>query len=476
MLIPPASCSVDVAILGAGPAGLAAAWQAARNGLSVVVLERAGAVGGMAASFDVAGIRVDHGSHRLHPGTGPHVLAALRELVDEDLQLRPRNARLHIFDRWVAFPPRAAELARTLPPGVLARLAADTVTGPLRRPGSDDDGTGTNQGGPPDGRPCRATEGDRCSAALMLRAGLGPTLYHEFGAPYATKLWGRPPEHLDAEQTCRRVAGANLWRIAARSLRGDRARHRTFYYPRRGFGQLVDALVQAGVEAGVAIRTSTEVTGIRLDGPDPLVSIADGSLVEAGHVLSTIPLPMLARLSVPSPPATVLAAAGALPFRAMVLVYLVHRGGRWTDFDTHYLPGPDTPVNRISEPTNHRVSQDDPTNRTVLCAELPCDTTDAVWDAADTELVDLVVDGLARHGLPTPQVGEVAVRRLAQVYPVFELGYQQHLTELDTWADGLRRVTTLGRLGTFAHSDTHHALAMGLAAADALAPARRPPR
>jgi len=70
--------NADLVVLGAGPAGLAAAWRAARKGLSVIVLERGDSVGGMAASFDVAGFRVDFGSHRLHPAIPPHLLTDLR--------------------------------------------------------------------------------------------------------------------------------------------------------------------------------------------------------------------------------------------------------------------------------------------------------------------------------------------------------------------------------------------------------------
>ena len=103
-------------VLGGGPAGLAAAWRAARAGRSVLLLERAPAVGGMAASFEVAGVRVDTGSHRLHPATPAPVLSLLRELLGDDLQTRPRNGRLRVYDRWVGFPLRPTELARTLPP------------------------------------------------------------------------------------------------------------------------------------------------------------------------------------------------------------------------------------------------------------------------------------------------------------------------------------------------------------------------
>ncbi len=67
--------TATVTILGAGPAGLGAAWRAASAGHGVTVLERAGRVGGLAGSFEVGGVRVDHGSHRLHPATEPHLLA-----------------------------------------------------------------------------------------------------------------------------------------------------------------------------------------------------------------------------------------------------------------------------------------------------------------------------------------------------------------------------------------------------------------
>src|ERR671924_404016 len=57
-----------VVILGAGPAGLGAAFRLSRLGRArVTVLERNDLVGGNAGSFDLAGLRVDFGSHRLPP-------------------------------------------------------------------------------------------------------------------------------------------------------------------------------------------------------------------------------------------------------------------------------------------------------------------------------------------------------------------------------------------------------------------------
>src|SRR5206468_1667571 len=123
--------SFDVAVLGAGPAGLMAARKIAERGRSVVVLERAPTVGGMAGSFEVAGIRVDHGSHRLHRVLEPRLDADLRALLGDDLQLRVRRGRIALQGRWLKFPLRLGDLARNLPRPLLARIALDTAAGPL---------------------------------------------------------------------------------------------------------------------------------------------------------------------------------------------------------------------------------------------------------------------------------------------------------------------------------------------------------
>ena len=435
-----------IVVVGAGPAGLAAAWRAAQAGHEVTVVDRAPAVGGMAGSFEVAGLRVDHGSHRLHPSTPPPILAALRDLLGDELQVRPRRGRIRLHDRWVAFPLRPGDLLRHAPPRFAARAAVDAVAGPLRRPRDD-------------------------SFAEVVRAGLGPTVLDAFYGPYAHKLWGTDAARLDGELARRRVSATKPWDVARRLVRRDRSAGRTFLYPRRGFGAIAEALADAAVDAGATLvlgkQVSTMSTPACQEAPWT-VTLDDRTTIDAAHVWSTAPLPALALQIKPEPPAEVRAATADLRHRAMVLLYLVLEGRQWTPFDAHYFPGRDVIASRLSEPRNYRENPDDPDDVTVLCAEIPCWQSDAIWSSSPGDLAARLADQLTRLGLPPIEPIAVEVRRLARVYPVYRDGFTENLATVEQWARSLPGLVTFGRQGLFTPDNTHHALAMGWAAADAL--------
>jgi protoporphyrinogen oxidase len=435
----------DLIVLGAGPAGVGAAYRAAMAGHRVVVLERGPGPGGAAASFEVEGVRVDHGSHRLHPAIDPRILADLRGLLGDELQRRPRNGRIYLEGRWIRFPLRPADLARSLPPSFAAAAARDAATAWARRARAD-------------------------TFAETLRAGLGPTMCQRFYFPYARKLWGLDPSELAGEQARRRVTAGSPGRLLARVARGAGRSGTWFWYPRRGFGTISERLAEAAAATGAQLRYRTAAERVELGRDRATVTLAGGERVSARRVWSTIPLPALARMADPAPPEVARAAAGQLAFRAMLLVYLVLDAGRYSPYDAHYLPDQGTPVTRISEPTNYR-DGDDPAGRTVLCAELPCRRGDELWHADDARLAALVAAAMADRGLPEPgPLRSVTIRRLPNAYPVYRVGYAAPFQALDAWAAAQPTLLTFGRLGLFAHDNTHHALAMAWAAADALRP------
>ena len=434
-------------ILGGGPAGLAAAYKLAQRGfVNVTVLERASRVGGNAGSFVIDGIPVDFGSHRLHPVTPPDVMGDIRELLGGDLLDRPRHGRIRLRGRWVHFPLKPLDLLTRLPPAFMAGVMFDAVR-----------------------KPFTSLQGEQSFASILER-GLGRTICRDFYFPYARKIWGLPPEALDAEQAKRRVSSGSIGKMVRRVLNAlpgmKKPGSGRFFYPRHGYGQISDALHRAALAAGATVHLQADVTGVTVeDGSVRHVEARVGGetrLLPAAHVLSTIPVTVLARLvrsDGGAPPPT---AADALRQRSMVLIYLLLDAERFTEFDAHYFPETAIHISRLSEPKNYSMTIRP--GRTVICAELPCSQTDPEWSMSDEQLGRLVVRDLETAGLaPVPGILEVQTRRLPHAYPLYAKGYREAFDALDRWIGGIDGLITFGRQGLFAHDNTHHTMAMAYA-------------
>lgn len=441
-----------IIILGAGPAGLGAAWQLAlQHKAEAVVLERGNDVGGNAGSFELAGLPVDFGSHRLHPACQEHILNDIRGLLGDDLLKRPRHGRIRLRGKWIHFPLKPVDLVFNLPWSFGFGVVGDAIRKAI---------------------PFKSN-GHQPTFASVLEHGLGGTICRDFYFPYARKIWGLEPTELSPIQAHRRVSAGSLTKMVRKVLRlktGTSPNSGHFYYPRGGYGQISRAIADAARRAGAEIRLGTNVKSITLGRPHQLEieQNSQQSTIEADQVWSTIPLATLAQIVKPSAPPNVLEAARRNESRAMILIYLVLGQRQFTEFDAHYFPETEIGLTRLSEPKNYS-DRTEPSDKTVLCGELPCAVGDQYWRMSDEALGDLVKDSLARCGLPIQApVLAVTSRRLSHAYPIYRQGYEDHFNMLDHWVSGLDDVLSFGRQGLFAHDNTHHALAMAYAAVECL--------
>jgi protoporphyrinogen oxidase len=445
-----------IIVLGAGLAGLGAAYQLARRNLAkVTVLERSITVGGNAGSFEIAGIRVDYGSHRLHPACDPEILEDVRDLLGGDLLDRPRHGRIRLANRWIHFPLKPVDLAFKLPPNITMKSIADILSKlfPMNPTGLKDD-----------------------SFASVLEKGLGKTICHEFYFPYASKIWGLHPEKLSPVQAKRRVSAGSTKKLIFKILSGvpgfRAPMNGRFYYPWKGFGQIADSLHKGSEELGVKFVLGAEIDSIKVDGNTvrEIHYRKEGELISTGtdHLWSTIPLTNLMGYLYPSPPESIMRAAGNLNYRHMILVYLVIEQDHYSEYDAHYFPSQDIPITRLSEPKNYS-NCIDPANLTVLCAELPCSPKDPEWVMEDDELEKLVSNCLDSAEIPIrAPIVKTMSRRIDYAYPVYDREYDKQFTRIDEWLDHKINLITFGRQGLFVHDNAHHALYMAYSAAKCL--------
>jgi protoporphyrinogen oxidase len=445
-----------IVILGAGPAGLGAAFQLRRRGLArVSVLEQNSQVGGNAGSFDLADMRVDYGSHRLHPACDSKILRDIQTLLGEDLLDRPRHGRIRLCGRWIHFPLKPLDLALGLPPSFSLGVAADLARKAL----------GRNNG-----------QGHGETFASVLEKGLGRTICDNFYFPYVQKIWGLKPDELAVTLAQRRISANSLSKMTQKifsALSGAKnsARGR-FYYPRHGYGQISDAYDRGAREAGAEIHLSSRVQSIEIDNAAITVEYRDSGgrihALDAEQVWSTIPITILAKCLKPTVPDEVLRAAEGIQYRAMILIYLVLVQEQFSEFDAHYFPESSIPISRLSEPKNYSDGHG-PKHFTVLCAELPCAPEGPEWRKSDEELGRLVCDSLGAAEIPVrAPIREIATRRIRQAYPIYANGYEAYFNPLDEWLSQTDRLLTFGRQGLFAHDNTHHALYMAYSAVECL--------
>jgi protoporphyrinogen oxidase len=420
----------------------------------VTVLEQRDTVGGNAGSFQLDGVWVDYGSHRLHPACDPAILSNLRALMGGDLLDRPRHGRIRLENQWIHFPLKPGDLLLRMPKKFALGIALDMVH------------KESTSNGQPD------------SFASVLEHSLGSTICHGFYFPYARKLWGLPPEQLAATQARRRVSGNSVGKIlrkVANAVPGlKKPGAGRFFYPRRGYGEITQRLAEAAKSAGAQFVMQARVTAVEREA-NRVTAVtyeldSQSHTVPTSNVWSTLPISLLVRSMNPAAPPEVVAAATRISFRGMILIYLTLAQDQFTEYDAHYFPEEEIPISRLSEPKNYSASNE-PRGATVLCAELPSAPGSPEWELSDEELGGLLRRWLEQTGLPVrAKVLRVATRRLRQAYPVYVRGYENDLALADHWLAQIEGLLTFGRQGLFVHDNTHHALYMAKAAAECLCP------
>jgi hypothetical protein len=386
----------DVVVLGAGPAGLACAYELAKRGRKPLVVERGKQPGGLMRSIERHGFRVDVGRKELYSRL-PDVHGLWTELLGDDYRPYPHRVgvlwRGHIIERSSAF----RGVLRGMPPGLLVAGAADFALRQLVNPWLP---------------PPRNEE----EYWFRLR---GETFARALSQGHAEKFQGYRWSELPAPA----VDGKGSF--AARAYRSVFGRavakdHGTveWRHPVRSTGQIVDALV-AGIESrGGALMLDTQVDRL-LEQDGQVVGIRgrrgdEEFSIRAEHVVSSVPLDILARLRGEEPPKDL--KARDTRKRSTVLVYLFldeppRFPHAWLD-----VTDPDLRAGRIANFAGFH-GEMVPLGKSCLAVEFFLVGDDPLLTAPEDALFGLAIDECARSGLiSSSKVFDHLVIRLPGVF------------------------------------------------------------
>jgi protoporphyrinogen oxidase len=467
---PAAGGEAAVVILGAGPAGLACAYQLLASGIRrpVIVLDRAKVPGGAGASFKWKGHTLDHGPHAFHArGDAPEQL--VRDLFkDEPGVLLDRTKKVKVFLRgkFFNYPLQVREALLKFNPFISLKIIFEfLVTGILHVLVSI---------------PVESFED-------WGRKRFGATLYRMSFGDYTRKVWKTDPDKISRKFAAEKIQGFSFINLVKKLLRiGGQVTEPYFQsviYHRNGSGSLFLRLTDRIREMGGVVELEADVRGVAMDhgsiGQVRYVKAGEERSIPVALVVNTIQLPAFVRLLGDRAPFVARHHASKLRYVSLILVFIefsVERIGEETWF---YLLDNDFVFNRVTEQKNLSPFTMEE-GKTVLSFELTCRQGDEYWNMPDKDLYELAladcrrIPSLAKH---LASASDYLVRRAPSVYEIYIRHFDAHAELVLGYVQELDNAVSIGRRGLFLQGDMHQSVEMGLemgkrlAAADMASPA-----
>lgn len=440
----------SVVIIGAGPAGLAAAHECLADGKRPVVFEKSDKVGGISRTETYKGYYFDIGGHRFF-SKNQRINRLWRQMLGHDLIKVSRLSRIYYRGRFFNYPLSCFNALANL--GILESLLIilSYVRAQFKR---------------------QAVEN---TFEQWVANRFGRRLYKTFFKTYTEKVWGLPCDEIQADWAAQRIKGLSLMTAVANALFGARQAKSLideFDYPVRGPGMMWEGFRKAIEKGGGLVRLNSKVARLEHDkkGRVTAVFYRQGEeivKIAAGHFISSIPITHLVNLFEPHPPAEVLAAAEALSYRAFLIVGLiVDRQDLFPD-QWIYVHSPDVQVGRIQNFKNWSAAMVPDPARTSVGMEYFCNQGDATWNMADADLIRLAARELAALGLAsTDDIVDGLVIRQPGAYPIYDRWYAGNLAVLRDFLAGFTNLQTIGRNGMHRYNNMDHSMLTGIQAVE----------
>jgi len=454
-------------IVGAGPAGLTAAYELAKKGEPVVVLESdPDYVGGLARTVNYHGYRFDIGGHRFF-SKSQEVEQLWTEILGTDLLQRPRSSKIYYRGQFYSYPLKPLEALSKLGFRESALCVLSFLWAQLN-----------------------PTRNPRTFEEWVVNH-FGSRLFRIFFKTYTEKIWGRSCRDISADWAAQRIQGLSLSGAVWNAFRPKRKAQSgpdavktlidTFRYPRLGPGMMWQTCAKKIRELGGKVLLGHAVEDCRFDADSNSwtvsARVAENVRQEfrGEHLISSMPLRQLAARLSPPLPEDALRVSESLHYRDFLTVGLVLRDRDRFNDTWIYIHDPDVKVGRIQ---NYKAwSPEMVADSRYACYGLEyfCFEGDGLWNRNDEELLALARNELEQVGLASAaDVVDGCVIRQPKAYPVYDDDYREHVELVRRTMEALYPTLHLvGRNGMHKYNNQDHAMMTALLAARNILAGRR---
>ncbi len=441
----PTGSDESVVVIGAGPAGLTAAYQLVKARHSVVVAESDDVVGGISRTVVRDGWRFDLGGHRFFTKVQAVEDLWHEILPDEDFLLRPRMSRIYYQGKFYDYPLKALNALKNLGLWEAFLCGLSYLWARIRPPKDQDNYEG------------------------WLVARFGWRLYRTFFKTYTEKVWGVPVSEMPADWAAQRVKNLDLGKAILNAITPKRNQKdittliEEFQYPKYGPGMMWEHCRDLVEQGGGTVLMETPVVAVHHGGGRATgVTLRHQGATRfepADHVISSMPMHQLVAALDPQPPPEVQAAGRDLHYRDYLTVALVVPESRSFPDNWVYIHAPDVSVGRIQNYGSwspYMVKE----GRTCLGLEYFVFEGDALWETNDEELI-----ALASRELEHLNLGKVTdveagyVVRVPKAYPYYDFEYRRNVDTICRWIDEhAPNLHPVGRNGMHKYNNQDHSM------------------
>jgi protoporphyrinogen oxidase len=457
----------SVVCIGAGPAGLTAAYLLSKQGVPVTVVEKDPKyVGGISRTATYKDFAFDIGGHRFFSKSA-QVEALWTEILGDDFLVRPRKSRIYYRGQLFDYPLRAFDALSKL--GVIEALRCVLSylwvrALPKATPRTFEEWV-TNQ--------------------------FGRRLFEIFFKTYTEKVWGMKCSEISADWAAQRIKGLSLVKAIWHALLPQRSGAprdkivktliNSFRYPRRGPGMLWEAAAERIREHGGQVLLDQGVRSLRWDAGRQRWSVttvsSDGAErhFECEHVISSMPLRETIGAAMPTPPLAVADAARSLRYRDFLVVALIVKDRKLFDDNWIYIHDPSVRVGRIQNFKSWSPEMVPSPELNCYGLEYFCFEGDGLWTSSDANLIQLASKELVSLGLATPEdIVDGTVVRQPKAYPVYDDSYQEHVDTIRRALEAeFPTLHLVGRNGMHKYNNQDHAMMTAMLTVENILAGRR---